>query len=179
MELRSPDIPSQSGHVRKAFALGELLQRAGSSARAGWTDLPDNPGIYVVYWPSDEPLTFQGSAGLAISAQTANPLALQEKWKRISSHAPTDIIYIGKGDNLRKRVRALARFGVGKAVNHHGGEWMWQVRGIENGRVLVQTCSAGKQVAFEGWLLERFAEQHREWPLANRKGPDGEQRWHP
>ena len=43
----------------------------------------------------------------------------------------------------------------------------------------MQSTPYGKQVPFEGWLLERFCEDHGAYPLANRSGPEGLERWYP
>lgn len=56
---------------------------------------------------------------------------------------------------------------------------MWQVTKIANSQLMMQTCPPGKQIAFENTLLERFYWEHKELPLANRKGPEGIDRWSP
>lgn len=103
---------------------------------------------------------------------------LTEKWSRIIQNEPTDIVYIGKG-NVRSRVRALIRFGLGKAKNHGGGEWMWQIDECRKLRLLVSTCPSGKEMAYEKYLLDKFKQEHGDWPLANRKGGDGSEIWFP
>jgi hypothetical protein len=140
---------------RREFRADGLTEAIYSIAvLASWIDLPDSPGIYVVYWAQSLAPEFQVSAGKAISANCARPSYLEQKWQFTCQKAATDIIYIGKGDNLRRRIRLLARFGVGKANNHAGGEWIWQIQEIETARLLVQTCPPGQQQGFENWLLE-------------------------
>jgi hypothetical protein len=39
------------------------------------------------------------------------------------------VIYIGKADNLRRRLRQFADFGAGKPVGHWGGRYIWQIDG--------------------------------------------------
>ncbi len=174
--MLASDVPNIAGYTRRVLSLGELLARARRD-RAGWQDLPDEPGIYVVLFATNQPLHFVPRSTTVLYADPTSCEELQSKWTRICQKAPTDIIYIGKGDSIRKRVRILARFGVGRAGNHHGGEWMWQVQEIAEARVVIQTCPAGKQVGFENWLLKRFYEEHGDYPLANRAGPQGNVLW--
>ena len=176
--MQALSIPVSAQYVRRIFCLGALLQRV-SGPRATWTDLGKEAGIYVVYCEVKQALHFEPHSGTATYAKTTNPEFLGQEWQRINERAPTDIVYIGKGDNIRKRVRLLVRFGVGRADNHHGGEWMWQIQEIKEANVLTQTCPVGRQKAFENWLLERFREEHGCYPLANQKGPEGPERWHP
>ncbi|MDX2472339.1 MAG: hypothetical protein QNL91_01395 [Candidatus Krumholzibacteria bacterium] len=128
---------------------------------------------------SNTPVEFTSSPGSAKFAKSEDLDVLHSKWNRIQRKATTDILYIGKGDSIRSRVSQLARFGAGRAKNHAGGEWLWQVHNIGNAKVLMQSCPNGKQVGFENWLLEKFHREHGEYPLANRKGPDGDERWRP
>ena len=76
-------------------------------------------------------------------------------------------------------MRLLALFGVGRRDNHHGGEWMWQILGIETAEISLATCPFGRQVGFENAFLERFEKAHGNFPLANRAGPKGHDRWWP
>jgi hypothetical protein len=177
--MRSDDIPSVPGLPSGEFRLGSLVERVEAPGRANWSDIPSGPGIYVVFLPPDVPFDVSQSTGKAVHASPSPVTDLCEKWGRINSRASTDILYIGKGDNVRKRVRALARFGAGRARNHKGGEWMWQVATIRSARILIVVCPSGKQVPFEKRLLDSFFEQHDDWPLANRKVGDGDDVWSP
>ena len=38
-----------------------------------------------------------------------------------------EVVYIGKADNLRRRLREFARFGEGKPIGHWGGRLIWQL----------------------------------------------------
>ncbi|MFC2053478.1 hypothetical protein ACFLV7_04150 [Chloroflexota bacterium] len=173
------DIPFAPQYFRKHFHLQKLLERAHGVGRANWQDIPKLPGIYAVYWPTSEKLAFQNHSGQAQYATTVDPMILESKWNRICQYGSTDIIYIGKGDNLKKRIRYLIRFGIGVAKNHEGGEWMWQISNIAASKLMIQTCPKGKQIAFENALLEKFYIDHDDFPLANRKGTDGVARWMP
>ena len=177
--MKSRDIPNTLEFVRKIFSFADLLERASSDARSSWTDLPKGAGIYVVYWVISEEPTFRSNTGKAKFAIVTDPRELEERWAQINQRNPTDIIYIGKSVDIRKRVRQLVRFGVGKIRSHVGGEWMWQISRIELAYAMLQRCPPGKELAFEGWLLEEFEKEHNDWPVANRQGPEGEERWWP
>lgn len=177
--MRATAIPNSPDFVRKTFILSDLLERASAAKRSHWTDIPKCQGVYVVYWTLTKPPTFKGTMGVATYATPTLPGVLRARCERICKKSPTDIIYIGKANSIRTRVRTLAGFGVGKSDKHKGGEWMWQISHIETAGVLVQTCPSGRQVGFENWLLEEFRRQHGDWPLANREGPEGSDRWWP
>ncbi len=177
--MKASTIPYSQEYVRKIYLLNDLLLRASSYDRATWTDLPFNSGVYAVFWTLREQPSFGLTAGLAKFANITDPYRLQRKWSQISTYALTDIIYLGKAVNLKERVRSLVRFGVGKARNHSGGEWMWQINQISTANILLQTCPSGKEIGFENWLLEQFYNDHKDYPLANREGPEGFERWCP
>lgn len=177
--MKSSDIPNTLEFVRETFSFADLLERASSDARTSWTDLPKGAGIYAVYWVISEDPIFRSNTGKAKFAIATDPRELEERWAQINQRNPTDIIYIGKSVDIRRRVRQLAHFGVGKIRNHVGGEWMWQISRIESAKIMLQQCPAGKEIAFESWLLDEFKKEHKNWPIANRDGPEGDERWFP
>ena len=111
--MQCSDIPNTPEFTRRSFSRAHLLKRVRRTDRATWEDISACPGIYVVCWTLDEHPVFNADAGLARHADLIDPVLLQDKWRRICRHISTDIIYIGKGENLRKRIRSLVRFGVG------------------------------------------------------------------
>jgi len=169
--MTSHDLPTIPGHARLNLPLGELLGRVDEPA-ARWNDLPARAGLYLIRWPPVSPLRLRSEAGAA--GET-----LSQRWQALTRHRATDILYIGKGDSLRHRIRQLARFGRGHAVNHAGGKDLWWVAGIEQAEVVVLTCPEGCQTGFENAALERFFREHGDLPLANRRGPHGVERWWP
>ena len=168
------EIEEIKDEVRTILSLGNLMARASVPGRASWTDIPACPGIYCVYMPEDIVLSFSDCAGRAKYAVPTSANDLQTKQERILANGPTDILYIGKAgsmsSNLRKRIGQLARFGVGHARNHRGGEYLWQINEIENVCVLTQCCPRGQPESFESRLLAKFRNVHEDWPLANRTG---------
>lgn len=170
--MKASDIERMMGGKPDTVSLGDLLARAHGMRQASWQDLPDSPGIYAVCLPGWEAHAFTADAGRARHAKPADPDLLRKKRDRILGAEPTDILYIGKAgakaSNLRKRVSQLARFGVGRARNHRGGEWLWQLEGIDEAEVRMWRCPRGGPERLEGELLERFRADHGDWPLANR-----------
>lgn len=169
--MTSRDLPLISGYTHQHLNLGELLSRV-DEPNASWTDLPTCSGIYLALWPLDRPLSFREEAG-----ERGRELA--RCWLEISKHSSTDILYVGQGVSLRNRVRQLVRFGRGHATNHQGGQDLWWIKEIDAAEVLIQSCPDGKQIGFENEVLERFFRDHRHYPLANRQGPRGPERWWP
>ena len=170
--MKVSDIEQNMGVKAEVVPLGELLARASSSRQATWLDLPASPGIYAVCLPGWEAYSFTLDPGQAKHAEPACPSVLHNKRDRILAAGPTDILYIGKAGakagDLRKRVRLLARFGVGRADNHSGGEWLWQFEGIGKAQVRMWCCPRGRPEPLERELLVRFKDQHGDWPFANR-----------
>jgi hypothetical protein len=53
---------------------------------------------------------------------TVDASVLQANWVH-----GADVVYIGKADNLRRRLREFAQFGSGKPIGHWGGRLIWQL----------------------------------------------------
>ena len=170
--MKASDIEQIMGGKAEVVSLGDLLARADGPGRAKWQDLPASPGVYAVCLSGWEARSFAADAGGAQHAEPANPGRLRVKRDRIIAAGPTDILYIGKAgaktSNLRKRLRQLARFGVGRASNHRGGEWIWQLEGIDEAQLRMWCCPRGRPEPLEREMLTRFRADHGDWPLANR-----------
>ncbi len=166
--MKIQDIEGRLAEEPEVVSLGELLARVATPGRTTWRDLPTSPGIYVVSLPAWGARSFNARAGQAQHAATVDPRILIDKRNRILAGGPTDILYIGKAGNLRKRVRQLVRFGVGRANNHHGGEWLWQLEGIREAQLWMWSCPGERPESLERRLLEEFRAGHGELSLANR-----------
>lgn len=177
--MRTRDVPGVKDYPDVINLIYPLMERVLAPERASWADLPRGSGIYIVFMPKGIHPQFQQTTGNAIYCNPTPIAVLEEKWKSINRKVKTDIVYIGKADDLKSRVRSLARFGAGKARNHKGGEWMWQISNLNQAKIRIITCPPGKQIPFEKWLLDTFYSQHGNWPLANREGGKGSITWHP
>ena len=99
--MKVSDIEGSLAEKPEVIPLGKLLARAVGPERAGWTDLPSCPGVYAVSFPSWETRPFTADAGQARHAAVTDTRTLIDKRDRILAGGPTDILYIGKADNLR------------------------------------------------------------------------------
>ena len=175
--MLSSQIPYYHDKNAGDFNLVDLLKRVLDVRRASWKDIYKDSGIYMVYHKNPTKIKFNGHGGQS-NCDAIKKEKLQAKWHKISRTNETDIIYIGKG-NVRHRVRSLIRFGLGKAKNHSGGEWLWQIDDYEEMRLIISYCPRGKEAAYERYLLELFKTEHGDWPLANRMGGTGVEIWFP
>jgi hypothetical protein len=78
------------------------------------------------------------------------------------------VIYIGKGDNLGRRLDQYARFGRGDPVGHWGGRYVWQLADSDDLIVAWRRCDA-EQTAhqLETELLMAFRQRYGRLPFAN------------
>lgn len=161
----------------RIYSLSELINRLKGPGRAHWTDIPKESGVYITFLPNEIEIHFNREPCKAIHTQVTSIAELKDKWNKINKDVNTDILYIGKADNLKKRVSELVRFGAGRAKNHVGGEWLWQVNNIMHAKIMLIPCPHGKQLAFEKYLLNQFVKEHKILPLANREGGKSKETW--
>lgn len=162
------DIEQLLGVKGQFVSLGNLLARVDGPIRATWQDLPASPGIYAVCLSGWQTRSFLSDGGRAKHANPEAPSRLRSKREQILTSSPTDIVYLGKTSNLRRRVKDLARFGVGRVDNHKGGEWLWQLDGIDEAQVHMWCCSRDRPKSLKCKLLDRFRAEHGDLPFANR-----------
>lgn len=92
-------------------------------------NVPKTGGVYVVMRQSDDlPIYLEQSVGGWFKQQdpTVDVSVLKAKWV-----AGSRVIYIGKGDDLRRRLREFMKFGAGRPIGHRGGRYVWQLDGSE------------------------------------------------
>jgi len=142
-------------------------------------DLFCGPGVYLIYQSvNTNPLFYLNKSNLNLVKQESVEF-LENKWTKINSKNRTDIVYIGKGVNLKSRIRSLMRFGHGKTNKHFGGEWLWQIQNLKELRILISSCPIGQEKGYEKCLLNKFKNDHSDWPLCNRKGGENVPDWNP
>jgi hypothetical protein len=125
---RAPTAPAPLGArgTPRAFARADLEAavligwRTWSQLRASeQAEVPPGPGAYVVYRPAlGDPLFLDTSPAGRFKGRdpTVASEALAGNWV-----ADAHVVYIGKADALRPRLRQYARFGAGEPVGHWGG----------------------------------------------------------
>jgi hypothetical protein len=81
-----------------------------------------------------------------------------------------NVIYIGKANDLRRRLRQYSRFGAGQAVGHWGGRLIWQIAQADQLVVAWREVAAAQAPAdLERDLLDAFCMQYGSLPFANRR----------
>lgn len=90
--------------------------------------------------------------------------ALRDKWVPGAS-----IVYIGKAENMQRRLREFSRFGAGAAIGHWGGRYLWQVAESDDWLVCWKACDDNETaLGAEAALLKAFGEAHGgRLPFAN------------
>lgn len=78
-----------------------------------------------------------------------------------------DIVYIGKANSIRRRLREFAKFGEGRKIGHWGGRLIWQLE--ESSRLLVawKPTPDIDPLTYEAQLLAEFRAEYGKPPFAN------------
>ena len=139
--------------------------------RSGDLDrVPESGGVYVVVrgMPA-RPVFLDSSPGGRFKGKDPTELVdvLQAK-----SVEDADIVYIGKGGNLRRRLKEYSAFGTGKPVGHWGGRYIWQLADADALMVGWRVCVAEQTPAeAEATLVRRFKTAFGRLPFANIADP--------
>jgi hypothetical protein len=140
------------------MSIGDLRAR-------GVADVPSVPGAYVVVGEGEsiEFLEENPAGRFKRRNPTVSLAVLKSKWINKS-----DTIYIGKGNNLRRRIKQFMDFGAGRPVGHWGGRYTWQVAHAEEMLIAWKPSSEGLEARdLESELLRRFAVEFGSLPFAN------------
>jgi hypothetical protein len=138
-------------------------------------DVPTSGGVYLVYRDDEaEPVFLDERPGGRFKGR--NPTELVETLS--GNWVPaTQVMYIGKGDSLRRRLKQFADFGAGKPVGHWGGRYIWQL--ADSADLLAAWREANTEETAAGAeraLIERFKTSHGCLPFANIVDPTGRRR---
>jgi hypothetical protein len=127
--------------------------------------VPSAGGIYVITRSATgQPKFLKANPGGRFKGKdpTVSEEALRDNWV-----AGAEIVYIGKADELRRRLRQFADFGAGKPVGHWGGRLIWQLRESKNLLVAWKETPSGSPVRAEAALIAEFRDLYRKPPFAN------------
>jgi hypothetical protein len=80
-----------------------------------------------------------------------------------------EVLYIGRAVNLRSRLQDYRDFGLGRAVGHWGGRFIWQLDDAEDLSVCWRPCT-GSATAETARLLAAFTDRYGRPPFANVRG---------
>jgi hypothetical protein len=75
------------------------------------------------------------------------------------------LLYIGKADQLQRRLRQYVDFGAGKPIGHWGGRLIWQVHGSD--AFLVGWAVDPEPLVREAELIQAFVDEFGAMPFAN------------
>lgn len=126
---------------------------------------PANGGVYVVYRdptrpPSYSPTSVGGWFKGRDPTVTADGLA--QNWVDLA-----EIIYIGKANDLRRRLKQYADFGAGQPVGHWGGRLIWQLDGCAAHLVAWRETPGEVPEQVEADMIALFRAQYGKPPFAN------------
>jgi hypothetical protein len=128
--------------------------------------VPDGPGIYVMLRESEAPPLFlQSNPGGRFKGRdpTVAVEVVEGRWVE-SAH----LVYVGKADRLRRRLRQFADFGAGKPVGHWGGRYVWQLEGSAD--LVVAWRETPRGLSARGGDRTPLPLPHRAWgPTADRE----------
>jgi hypothetical protein len=141
---------------------------------SGVDEIPASPGVYAVLVPAGFEARFLASnpGGRFKGRDPSVPIAvLAANWADGAV-----VVYVGKADDLRRRLQDFCRFGQGRPVGHWGGRLIWQLSDAGDLIVAWRPCSAAEDpFDLERELIHAFQTRHDgRMPFANLASPRGE-----
>ncbi|MFC1526540.1 hypothetical protein ACFL6X_07000 [Candidatus Latescibacterota bacterium] len=125
--------------------------------------VPSRGGVYAMLnGASAQPQFLPRSPGGWFKGRdpTVSPKVLQANWI-----AGAPVVYIGKGQDLRRRLSQFLRFGSGSPVGHWGGRLVWQISGVETWQIT--WAEVVQPRVTERAMLAAFEDDHGALPFAN------------
>ena len=132
--------------------------------------VPFSGGIYVVARRAAHPPTFLAeSCGGHFKGRNPTQVldVLEDKWV-----PDAEVLYVGKSDLLRRRLKEYAAFGAGRPIGHWGGRYIWQLSDSDELLVAWRVCGEDEAPGYlEVQLADRFKRSHGRLPFANIAHP--------
>ena len=132
-------------------------------------NVPEQCGVYAVLRTRTGKPSFRSinpGGWFKSKDPTVRIRRLRDRWV-----PSTQVLYFGKGNGLRKRIRDLIRFSEGRPVGHWGGRLLWQVAGSQDFLVAWKSTPGREPFDVEGELMEWFRRRFGCLPFANIQGP--------
>lgn len=126
---------------------------------------PQSGGVYVVRYEGPSPPDFliRSCGGWFKDRDpSVTPDALQANWVE-----GAEIIYIGKADDLRRRIKQFADFGAGKPVGHWGGRLIWHLPNPDHLQIAWVETPGQSALQAEAELIAQFRDAYGKPPFAN------------
>jgi hypothetical protein len=133
--------------------------------RSELAEVPQTGGVYVVIQAADaEPDFVDSNPGGRFKDRdpTVDASALKANWVD-----GAEVVYIGKADNLRRRLRQFAQFGAGKPIGHWGGRLIWQLARSTELLVAWHETPGEAPKEVETTMLAEFRAAYSQPPFAN------------
>jgi hypothetical protein len=130
------------------------------------SDCPPTAGVHVVTYSVGNPGNFaeRSCGGWFKGKNPSVPLeVLVANWID-----DAEVVYIGKADQLKRRLTELADFGAGKAVGHWGGRLIWQLPNIAALRIAWKETPGRDPLEVEMELIELFRQTVRQTAIRQR-----------
>lgn len=126
--------------------------------------MPPDGGVYVVCRVNRGPTFLTTNPGGHFNGRdpSVSAEALRANWVD-----GAEVVYIGKADSLRRRLREFARFGEGAPIGHWGGRLIWQLE--DSAELLVGWRETPDQVPrhVETEMIGAFRRAFGKPPFAN------------
>jgi hypothetical protein len=126
---------------------------------------PSSGGVYVITYNGGNPVRYpERSCGGWFKGKdpTVAGEALAANWVN-----GAEVVYIGKADQLKRRLTQFADFGAGKAIGHWGGRLIWQLPSIDQLLVAWKETPGRVPIEVEAELIASFREAYGKPPFAN------------
>lgn len=127
--------------------------------------VPKAPGIYKVIKPDN-----MGNIKFK-NAQFKDPkhnVSAAEAKLKYGATPYTEVLYIGKAQDLNRRLGQYVRFGLKKCSIHKGGRFIFTIEDWQNLKVQYIECEEPR--AREKKELESFKKKNKTLPFANHRG---------
>ena len=151
--------------TRTSLQQGGFTGWMSFSAARNSDECPRAGGVYVVrYDGADTPKFLPASCGGWFKERdpSVTPDRLMANWVE-----GAEIVYIGKADDLRRRIKQFADFGAGKPVGHWGGRIIWHLPNPEHLQIAWMETPDRLPLQVEAELISQFRDEYGKPPFAN------------
>ena len=151
----------QSELAAKGFAGFRQIEDICSDG--GVDGVPVKAGVYAVLRAEvGEPIFLQSNCGGHFKGQ--EPTVPIEELKGEWVEGP-DLLYLGRSNNLRRRIGQLCKFSQGEPVGHWGGRYLWQLAGHDE--LIVAWLTTKEYNQRYDQLMREFRQDFDSSPFAN------------
>ncbi len=133
---------------------------------SGCSSITTDSGVYIVFIPIGLGVNINDET-TAISMHKGRNLLYDKQMLESKINRNSRILYIGKANNLRNRIRQYVRYGYGLCDNHRGGRAIWQLN--NNKSLLIGYTKYRNPRGIEIELLLEYEKIHNTLPFANFK----------